>query len=340
LGEEGRRELMRRPPAVARVLERVTKTAREHEMFREGDGVLVSVSGGPDSVCLLYSLSHLRRLFKIRLEVFHFDHRLRKDSAKDAEYVRRLAGRMKLPFHLRAAGSDPDRRMSPEHWAREVRLRAAASVARERDARRIATGHTLDDQAETVLMAVLTGSGLDAVAGIKPTRGPYVRPLLDVTRADVESFCRSIRVRPRIDATNRDTRLLRNALRLRGLPALERAVGRELSGPLARTGTILREDAQELAGQAAAAEELIQETSDGIRIPVDRLSALPKAIASRVLRTAMFRCWTPPLRENVETLLDLVQGRPGRRADLGRGLMARREREYVSLSRTSPESRE
>ncbi len=69
---------MRRPPAVARVLERVTKTAREHEMFREGDTVLVSVSGGPDSVCLLYSLWYLRRLFKIRLEVFHFDHRLRQ----------------------------------------------------------------------------------------------------------------------------------------------------------------------------------------------------------------------------------------------------------------------
>jgi tRNA(Ile)-lysidine synthase len=190
-------------------------------------------------------------------------------------------------------------------------------------------------------MAVLTGSGLDAVAGIKPTRGPYVRPLLDVTRAEVEGFCRSIRVRPRIDATNRDTRFLRNALRLRGMPALERAARRRLAVPLARTGTILREDAQELAGQAAvAADELIEETPDGIRIPVDRLSALPKPIAGRVLRTAMFRCWTPPLRENVETLLDLVQGRPGRRADLGGGLIARREREYVSLSRTSPESRE
>jgi tRNA(Ile)-lysidine synthase len=331
---------MRRPPAVARVLERVTKTAREHQMFREGDLVLVSVSGGPDSVCLVHSLWYLRRLFKIRLEVFHFDHRLRKDSGKDAEYVRRLAERLKLPFHLRAAESDPDRRMSPEHWAREVRFRAAALVAGERDARRIALGHTLDDQAETVLMAVLTGSGLDAVAGIKPTRGPYVRPLLDVTRADVEGFCRSIHLRPRIDSTNRDTRLLRNALRLRGLPALERALGRQLAGPLARTGSILLEDAQELAGQASvAAAELIEETPDGIRIPVEPLSVLPKAIASRILHTAMSRCWAPPLRENVETLLDLVEGRPGRRADLGRGLKARREREYVSLSRTSPESR-
>ena len=109
----------RRPPAVARVLERVTKTAREHEMFAPGDLVLVSCSGGPDSVCLLYSLWHLRRLFKIRLAVFHFDHKLRPDSAKDAAYVRRLAERLKLPFHLRTAdGRDrgrgcPSRRGGP-----------------------------------------------------------------------------------------------------------------------------------------------------------------------------------------------------------------------------------
>ena len=106
---------MRRPPAVARVLERVTRTAREHEMFAKGDTVLVSVSGGPDSVCLLYSLWHLRRLFAIRLEVFHFDHRLRADSAKDAEYVGRLADR------LRAAVPPPvDRRT---HRARASRSR-------------------------------------------------------------------------------------------------------------------------------------------------------------------------------------------------------------------------
>ena len=88
-------------------------------MFAKGDTVLVSVSGGPDSVCLLYSLWYLRRLFAIRLEVFHFDHRLRADSAKDAEYVGRLADRLKLPFHLRydrrrtAARASPSRRGRP-----------------------------------------------------------------------------------------------------------------------------------------------------------------------------------------------------------------------------------
>ena len=310
-------------------------------MFRPGETVLVAVSGGPDSVCLLYSLWYLRRLFKIGLEVFHFDHRLRKDSGRDAEYVRRLAQRLRVQFHLVVADERPPRGASIEAWARERRRRAASYVARDVGAARITTAHTQDDQAETVLMAVLTGSGLDAVAGIWPVRGDYVRPLLDVTRGDVEAFCRSLGLRPREDVTNRDMRFLRNALRLRGLPALERATGRQLAGPLARTGSILRDDAVLLNEQAGvAAGELIEAIPGGVRILADRLLELPKAIATRVLSGAMFKCWVPPLRGNVEALLDLASGQPGRRLDLGRGLKARREREYVSLSRTSPESRE
>jgi tRNA(Ile)-lysidine synthase len=318
----------------------VTKTVREHDMFRLGGTALVCVSGGPDSVCLLYSLWYLRRLFKIRLHVFHFDHRLRKGSADDAEYVRRLAKRLSVPFHLFVADERPRRGVSVEVWAREKRRLAASYVARDVGASFIATAHTQNDQAETVLIAVLAGSGLERVAGIWPVRGEYVRPILDVTRADVEAFCRSLRLHPRRDPTNRDTRFFRNALRIRGIPALERAVRRELIAPLARTGMILLEDAQELAQRAeASASELIEAVPGGVRVAVDPLMSLPKAIAARVLSTAMVKCRVPPLRENVEALLGLARGRPGRRLDLGRGLKARREREYVSLSRTSPESR-
>jgi hypoxanthine phosphoribosyltransferase len=236
-----------RPPAVARVLERVTATARAHELFLPGDVVLVAVSGGPDSVCLLESLLRLRRLLRIRVEVFHFDHRLRPGSEKDAAYVRRLAERHRVPVHLRAAEDAPARGESVEAWARGRRLRAAHEVQREIGARRIAVAHTMDDQAETVLLAALTGGGLEAVSGMRPAVGPFVRPLLDVTREEVEAFCRACHLRPRVDPSNVDRRFLRNALRLDGLPALERAVGRPVREPLARTAALLREDADELA---------------------------------------------------------------------------------------------
>ncbi|MGZ8579291.1 MAG: tRNA lysidine(34) synthetase TilS [Actinomycetota bacterium] len=329
---------MRRPPAVARVLERVTATVREHEMFLPGQTVLVAVSGGPDPVCLLESLVRLRRLFKIRLEVFHFDHRLRRDSHLDADYVKRLAARHGLPFHLRAAASSPPKGASIEAWAREQRHFAIAEVTRETGVARTAIGHTMDDQAETVLIGLVTGSGIQGMSGIAPVTGTWVNPLIDVTRDEVETFCRSLHLRPRIDPTNADTRFLRNAIRLRGLPTLERIVGRSVRDPLVQTAAGLREDADELMRQTLALQgDVLDETPDGVDLLAARLLDLPRAIAGRVVAQAVYRSGVPCSRADVLAVLDLAAGRPGRRRDLSSGLKARRDREYVRLARPSPD---
>jgi tRNA(Ile)-lysidine synthase len=332
---------MRRPPAVARVLERVTATAREHEMFLPGQTVLVAVSGGPDSVCLLESLVRLRRLLKIRIEVFHMDHRLREGSAADAAYVRRLAERHKLSAHLRAAVSRPAKGESVEAWARERRMVAMGEIAREIGASRIAIGHTMDDQAETVLMALITGSGLRGLGGIAPVLGPWVNPLIDITREEVEACCRSLHLRPRLDPTNRDGRFLRNAIRLKGLPALERSVGRSLREPLVRTAAGLREDAEELTRQTSAVvEDIVEETPEGADLNAVLLLDLPRAIAGRVVAQAVYACGVTCSRADVVAVLDLAAGHPGRRRDLSSGSTARRGREYVQLSRPSPRAGE
>jgi tRNA(Ile)-lysidine synthase len=314
-------------------------------MFGPGDRVLLSVSGGPDSVCLLYALWQLRRLFEIELEVFHFDHRLRKDSATDGAYVRRLAERLKLPFHLRSAESRPAKGGSIEAWATLERMNAANAVRREIGAQQIAEGHTLDDQAETVLLNLIRGTGLEGMSGIWPgsREQAIVEPLLDVERVEVEAFCRALHLRPRHDPTNRDLRHLRNAIRLKVLPAMERATGREVKGPIVRTADLLRADRMEL--YTVAVEEMrrtVSESDAEQRFDVARLRLLSRPVASRVVRLALFRilgdgpAWTS---KAVDAVLDLAEGRPGRRRDLPAGLKARRERGYVSVSRTSPESR-
>jgi tRNA(Ile)-lysidine synthase len=316
-------------------------------MFGPGDRVLVSVSGGPDSVCLLYALWQLRRLFGIELEVFHFDHRLRRDSASDGAYVRRLAERLKLPFHLRSAESRPAKGGSIEAWATVERMNAANAVRKEIGAQQIAEGHTLDDQAETVLLNLIRGTGLEGMSGIWPGSREHaiVEPLLDVERVEVEAFCRALHLRPRHDPTNRDPRHLRNAIRLKVLPAMERATGREVKGPIVRTADLLRADRMEL--YTVAVEEMrraVSESDGEQRFDVARLRLLSRPVASRVVRLALFKiltigegpAWTS---EAVDAVLDLAEGRPGRRRDLPAGLKARRERGYVSVSRTSPESR-
>ncbi|MEX0992261.1 MAG: tRNA lysidine(34) synthetase TilS [Actinomycetota bacterium] len=328
----------RRPPSVARVLERVTATIRDHEMVAPGQAVVASVSGGPDSLCMVYALHELRRLLKVTIEVFHFDHRLREGSGADADYVRRVAERLKVPFHLRVAGSEPARGESVEDWAHRARFGALALVLRDVGADRAAIAHTRDDQAETVLLAAIRGGGLDAMAGIRPMHGPYIRPLIDVTRVEVETFCRSLRLRPRADPTNRDTRLLRNAIRLKAIPDIERATRREVRDSLARTAGLLRDDADELQRLALAAEgDLVEERAEGFALATTRLLALPRAVSSRVVRAILYRAGYLPSAEMVDALLDLAAGRPGRRRDLPGPSTATRERGYVLLPRTSPE---
>lgn len=340
----------RRPPAVARVLERVTKTAREHEMFAAGDLVLVSCSGGPDSVCLLYSLWHLRRLFKIRLAVFHFDHKLRSDSAKDAVYVRGLAERLKLPFHLRRAEDGPRKGVSVEAWATVARMNAADDVRGEIGGRATAEGHTLTDQAETVLLNLTRGSGLEGIVGIDPGHGErtrLVQPLFDVERADVEAFCRSLHLRPRRDPMNDDPRYLRAAIRHEVLPVLERATGRGVARSIARTAELLRGDSDELAAGAVIAyrDTVDGERGSSVRFDAAKLRALPPSVASRVIRLAAYNVhsgdWAAPWSKNaIDAVLDLARGRPGRRRDLAEGLKAIRDKEYVHVSRSSPTSPE
>lgn len=323
-----------RPPPLARVLERVTATSRREGLFDPGDLVLVAVSGGPDSVCLVEALVRLRRLLRIRLEVLHVDHRLRPDSGADARYVQRLAARHALPCHVRVAQGRPAPGESVESWARAQRHAAAGEVRAATGACTVALGHTLDDQAETVLLALLTGSGLRGLAGIAPASPPWVNPLLDVTRDEVEVCCRALHLRPRHDPTNDDRRFLRNAVRLDLLPAAARVLDRDVTGAIVRTATGLREDAEELQRQALAAlPAVLDARGPDPRLRAGALRDLPPAIAGRVIAQAVYAAGAVCTRADVDAVRDLVVGRPGRRRHLSGGLVAHRDRTGIDLRR-------
>ena len=341
-----------RPPAVARVLERITATVRRHTLFAPGDVVLVACSGGPDSLTLLHALHRLRRLLRIRLSVFHFDHRLREGSEDDARYVERQAGRLELPVVVRVADDRPRPGQSVEAWARLARYAALTSAAEEVGSNVAALGHILDDQAETVLLGLIRGGGLEAVAGmparasLPPLGFPAVRPLLDTTRAEVEAFCRALRLRPRLDPTNTDPRFLRNRVRHDVLPLLEQAVERDVRGTLARTAANVRADTEYLEEVASEhAHGIIDVGEDELRIDADALAALPVPLAARVVRQAIRLAaaalggeWEPDAgAAHIDGVLGLARGRPGRRIDLPGDLVAERRREYVRVSRPSPE---
>jgi tRNA(Ile)-lysidine synthase len=320
------------------VLERVTATARRYGMFDRGARVLVAVSGGPDSLCLLHALVRLQRLLAIDPICVHFDHALRKGSSEDAEYVRRQARRLGAPFVLRRATSRPAKGDSVEAWARTVRYEALTEVLEERGGGVVAVGHTADDQAETVLLALLRGGGLEAISGMKPVSGPLVRPLLETTREETEAFCRSLGLRPRRDPMNERAAFMRVGIRSRVIPRLERALGRNLRSTLARSATLLQRDAEFLDQLAAAARPELVATSgpDEVLLRRDRLAGLAPAIVGRIVRRAMLDLGTLPEAGHVDAVIGLGDARRGQSIALPGGLLARREREYVRLSRPSP----
>lgn len=330
-----------RPTEVARVLRRVTATARRAGMFPPGTTVLVAVSGGPDSICLLHALARLRRLFGLELACFHFDHRLRPGSERDAAYVRRQAELLGVPFHLRVATTKPRRGESVEAWARASRYEALETVRGEVGADRAAVAHTADDQAETVLLWLCRGGGIDALSGMRPVNGSLVRPLLDVGREQTHDFCRALGLRPRRDPTNDDARFLRAALRGRVIPELERRLGRNVRDAFVRSAGLLRQDADLLDAMAGEAMDgLVRTPAPGERlVHASGVTELPRPLASRIVRRAIWSLEAEPDAAAIDAVLDLAAGRVGRSIALPDGLRAARASEYVRVFRPSPGAR-
>ncbi len=206
--------------------ERIYQFVKRHRMLEPGDRVAAAVSGGADSVALLQVLMELRDRLAVALAVAHFNHRLRgAESDADARFVEELAARHGLPFFVSAADVAAEarsRRRNLESVSRELRYRFLRSLVERGEVKKVATGHSADDQAETVLARLLRGSGTRGLAGIYPmVDGWLLRPLLEQRRAAVRAWLAARGIAWREDSSNRDLRRTRNRLRTEVVPLLE-----------------------------------------------------------------------------------------------------------------------
>jgi tRNA(Ile)-lysidine synthase len=267
-----------------------------------GSRLLVAVSGGIDSTVLLHALCGSARRFELSLHVAHIDHGLRgQQSADDASFVAELAGRLGLSIDVEAV--DPQAlhddvkvssRLRPtlQEAARDLRYAALRALAARRGCDRIATAHTADDQAETVLLRLLRGSGPDGLGGI-PERSPdgvVVRPFLRSSRADVEAFARRYSTVWREDASNTDEHYSRNRLRLRWLPGLANDFNPQLLRTLGDLAETCRTDAEWMASVVAEeTQKRFRESEDGLAIARAGWAELPEALARRLVRSALVK---------------------------------------------------
>lgn len=268
------------------MLEQVRATLGRFAMTAPGDRVLVAVSGGPDSLALLHCLHLLAPELRIALHVYHLDHGLRgEQSADDSRFVVAEAARLGLPCtaeRVDVAAEVARTGETVQAAARRVRYARLEAVADAVGASRIATGHNRGDQAETVLMRLLRGSGLRGLAGIPPVRGGrFIRPLLGVSRADIEDFLCERSLVPRRDPSNDKAVYTRNRIRLELVPLLETQYNPQLVPVLAATAERLRQDADYLE-QATHEVWTGLGASDGLGCAA--LLAQHPAIAVRLVR--------------------------------------------------------
>ena len=200
---------------------KVLKWIETSSLIKEGENrILLAISGGPDSTALFHSFLNLRKRLKIEIGVAHFNHKLRKKSDEDAEFVKNMCREVK--FHYGDLKEKKPKSISPEEWARIKRYEFLKKVAEKEGYSLIATAHTLDDQVETVLMRILRGTGVEGLSGILPRADRVIRPLLCVWRKDVIDYLKEIKASYRIDETNLDTKIPRNFIRLKVIPEMER----------------------------------------------------------------------------------------------------------------------
>ncbi|MDD5127327.1 MAG: tRNA lysidine(34) synthetase TilS [Dehalococcoidales bacterium] len=260
--------------------------------------LLVAVSGGADSVCLLHVLYGLREELGIDLHVAHLNHRLRGvDSDADARYVAGLARRLGIPATIESADVAAYRkqhRLSLEEAAREVRYSFLAETAKRIGAERVAVGHTSDDNIETILLHLVRGSGTRGLRGLQPlsrwrhsgNRLTIIRPLLKMSRAETAAYCRQHRLKPRLDTSNLSLSPLRNRIRHKLLPLL-RSYNPQVGAALLRTANIAADELAFFEAETASLwKEVAEKRKNTIILNKEKLLALPAALQRHLLRAA------------------------------------------------------
>jgi tRNA(Ile)-lysidine synthase len=276
--------------------QRVLRFIHENHLVPNQCQLLVAVSGGPDSVCLLNILVNLREKLNIKLHIAHLNHQLRgAESEADAEYVSRLARQLGIPATIEARDVKTYRarkRISLEEAAREVRYSFLADVAESVRADCVAVGHTTDDHIETILMHLIRGTGTRGLRGLQPATGwqsgeknlMVIRPLLGVSRQETSDYCRDHRLEPRIDTTNLSLSPLRNKIRHQLLPLL-RGYNPRITDALIRTGRIAGDDLALLDEKSAPLwGSIIQRQEEMVVLDKAGFLKLPSALQRHLLR--------------------------------------------------------
>ncbi len=311
-------------------------------MIQSGQGVVVGVSGGPDSIALLHVLNALRKELSFWIVAAHLDHQLRIRSDADARFVREAADELGLRVEMtrvHVGELAAKHGVSVEEAGRRARYAFFEEVRVATGANTIATAHHRDDAIETFFLRILRGSSLTGLRGIPPVRGKVVRPLIDIPRMDILRFLEDQGIQYLVDSTNLGIEADRNFIRNRILPVV-RTRFPNFTGPLVRTLELVADEEAFMDQQASELySRVVSETEKGLEIDLPALSEAPQVLSSRVILAALYSLSGPETRwsrKHVDNILRIAMGEnPSAHLDLPGGQNLRREYDRLILSRSA-----
>ena len=278
---------------ISQFQQKVLDTIRTERLIEQGEGVVVGLSGGPDSVCLIHVLYSLSEELQNNLYAVHINHMLREDEAKaDEQYASELCrelGNRISAVQVDVGAMAKARGLSLEEAGREARYGEFSRAAQSIGAAKIAVAHNKNDQAETVMMNIIRGSGAAGLAGMEYKRGNIIRPLLNITRDEIEQYCTQAGLAPRTDSSNLTQEFTRNRVRLGLFPYIQKNFGVDMVDSLCRLSTHVAQDNCFLDAYAHDAyEDTTRMRGTGvIELMADRLLLLDPAVRSRVFKLAL-----------------------------------------------------
>lgn len=309
-------------------VDKVVATAKKHLMFSGGEKVLIGLSGGPDSVCLLHVLDSIKNVFELDLAAVYVDHGLRPaETGDEIAFCKELCAKLDIPFAAKSVDVKSyakEQKMNKQEAARELRYKIFFEAYYEMKAHKIALGHTADDQAETLLMRLFRGSGPTGLAGIPPVRKNIIRPLIETERKDIERFLEDRKIGFIIDSSNEKKDYLRNKIRLSLFPML-REFNPDITETLSRTAAILRDEERyfEVIVTKTLMKLITRKTDSRLELFLSPIEAMDRVILRRVLRRAVEE--TKGLRGisfiHIEDIIGLIKnGKAGDRLYLPGGI--------------------
>ncbi len=275
------------------IFEKVLSTINKHELIQKGDKIVVGLSGGPDSVCLLHILSRLKEELDLEIYAAHLNHQIRGiEAQKDAFYISKLCEEMGITFFIKSINVPEyceKNGVSIEEGARKLRYEMFYEIKNNTRANKIAIGHNLNDQAETILMRMMRGTGLQGLKGIEYIRdGVIIRPILDIERNDIEEYCKQNKLNPRIDKTNLESIYTRNKIRLELIPYMKDNFNSNIIESIVRMGNSLRSDNDYIESEALIKfKEVSNIKSDSVEINLKPYINLHNSMKVRILRNSI-----------------------------------------------------